>query len=142
MTGNAGLVIVSGYPQLNRTVVPINSTWVEVSIRSTSPISSITLAETRIAYDYSHDKPDQNRYMRTFQYWIPPEHGFDVAVEVRSPCNTKVFIRDYGFGLPQIPGFTYNQRPEYCMPCARNFLSKNRTDTVLVTKAFVFDHQK
>jgi hypothetical protein len=80
--------------------------------------------------------------MRTFQYWVPPAKGFDVTVEVTSPGNVKVFVREYGFGLPQIPGFTYNPRPNYFMPSGRHFLPKNRTDTVLVTKSFVFDDPK
>jgi len=65
--------------------------------------------------------------------------GLDLAVEVVSPSNIKVFVRDYEFGLPQIPGFRYNPRPADRMPLAREFLPKNRTDTILVTKSFVFD---
>jgi selenocysteine lyase/cysteine desulfurase len=65
--------------------------------------------------------------------------GFDMAVEVTSPASVTMFVRESGFGLPQIPGFSYNPRPDDRMPRAREFLPKNRTDTVLVTRSFVFD---
>lgn len=122
--------------------IPRQVPWVEVSIRSTSPISAITLAGSRISYDNSYGRLGQNRYMQTFQYWIPPEHGFDVAVAVRSPGNVKMFVREYEFGLPRIPDFTYNPRPDYFMPSARHYLPENRTDTVLVTKSFIFNDNK
>jgi hypothetical protein len=77
--------------------------------------------------------------MKTCQFWTPPAGGFDLAVEVVAPGNVQVFVRDYAYGLPQIPGFTYHPRPADRMPRAREFLPKNKTDTVLVTKSFVFD---
>lgn len=77
--------------------------------------------------------------MKTLQYWVPPADGFDLAVEVSPPAPAKVSVRHYGFGLPQIPGFRYDPRPADGMPLAREFLPKNKTDTVLVSKSFVFD---
>jgi hypothetical protein len=115
--------------------------WVEISIGSTSPISAITFAGTRIPYQDDPAQSHPNGYLKTCQYWVPPTQGFDLAVEVVPPGNVKVFVRDYRFGLPQIPGFTYNPRPADRMPRAREFLPKNKTDTVLVTKSFVFDEQ-
>ena len=106
-----------------------------------SPISAITLAGTRIPYQDDPAQSHPNGYLKTCQYWVPPAQGFDLAVEVVSPGNVKVFVRDFGYGLPQIPGLTYNPRPADRMPLAREFLPKNKTDTVLVTKSFVFDEQ-
>lgn len=121
---------------------PSQVPWVEVSIGSASPISAITLAGTRIPYQDDPAQSHPNGYLKTCQYWAPPALGFDLAVEVVPPGNVKVFVRDYGFGLPQIPGFTYNPRPADHMPRAREYLPKNKTDTVLVSKTFVFDEQK
>ena len=112
---------------------------VEVSIGSTSPISGITLAGRHIPYENDLAQSRPNGYMKTFQYWVPPAQGFDFAVEVSPPGNFKVFVRNYGFGLPQIPGFRFHPRPADRMPLAREFLPKNKTDTVLATKSFVFD---
>jgi hypothetical protein len=115
--------------------------WVEVSVESTRPISTITLAGKPISCQNDPPQSRLNRYFKTIQYWVPPVHGFDLAVEVASPGNVKVFVRDYKFGLPQIPGFRYNPRPADRMPLAREFLPKNKTDTVLVTKSFVFNER-
>jgi len=60
-------------------------------------------------------------------------------VEVSPPGGVKVFVHNYGFGLPQIPEFSYDPRPADRMPLAREYLPKNKTETVLVTKSFVFD---
>ena len=77
--------------------------------------------------------------MKTYQYGVSPAQGFDLAVEVVSPGNVKVFVRDLEYGLPQIPGLAYSPRPADRMPLAREFLPKNKTDTVLVSKTFVFE---
>ena len=113
--------------------------WVEVSIESTSPISAITLAGRHIPDQNDPAQSHSNGYMKTFQYWSPPAEGFDFAVEVSPPGSVRVFVWNYGFGLPQGAGFSYHPRPADRMPLARAFLPKNRTDTVLVTKSFVFD---
>jgi len=121
---------------------PSQTPWVEVSIGSASPISAITSAGTRIPYQDGPAQSRPNGYWQTFQYWAPPTQGFDLAVEVAPPGNVKVSVRGYAFGLPQIPGFGYDRRPADRMPRAREFLPKNKTDTVLVSKTFVFDEQK
>jgi hypothetical protein len=115
--------------------------WVEVSIGSTSPVSSITLADKHIPYENDPAQSRLNGYMKTFQYWVPPAQGFDFSVEVSPPADVKVLVRNHGFGLPQIPGFSYHPRPADRMPLARQFLPKNKTDTILVTKTFVFDRK-
>jgi hypothetical protein len=120
---------------------PGHVSWVEVSIGSASPISAITLAGKQISYPADLPQPRLNGYFKTIQYWVPPTQGFDLTIELASPGHVKVFVRDYKFGLPQIPGFTYNLRPADRMPLAREFLPKNKTDTVLVAKSFVFDKQ-
>jgi hypothetical protein len=112
--------------------------WVEVSVRSTSPISAITLAGKHMSYENDPAQSRSNGYVKTLQYWVPPAEGFDLAVEVSPPCSVKVSVRNYGFGLPQIPGFRYDPRPADRMPLAREFLPKNNTDTVLVIKSFLF----
>jgi hypothetical protein len=112
--------------------------WVEVSIGASSPISAITLAGKHIPYQNDLSQSRSNGYVKTLQYWIPPADGFDLGLEVSPPGFVKVFVRNYGFGLPQIPGFIYNPRAADRMPLAREFLPKNKTDTVLVTKSFVF----
>lgn len=114
--------------------------WVEVEIGSTSPISAITITGRHIPYENDLAQSRLNGYMRTFQYWVPPVQGFEFAVEVSPPGSVEVFVRNHGFGLPQIPGFSYHPRPADRMPLVRRF-PKNRTDTVLVTKSFVFDGQ-
>ncbi len=121
---------------------PGQTPWVEVSLGSASPISAITLAGTRIPYQDDPAQSRPNGCWQTFQYWAPTTQGFDLAVEVAPPGNVKVSVRGYGFGLPQIPGFAYDPRPADRMPRAREFLPKNRTDTVLVSKTFVFDEQE
>jgi hypothetical protein len=115
--------------------------WVEVSIGSTRPISAITLAGKQISHPADLAQPHPDGDFRTIQYWMPPTQGFDLTIELASPGNVKIFVRDYEFGLPQIPGFRYNLRPADRMPLAREFLPKNKTDTVLVAKSFVFDKQ-
>lgn len=116
--------------------------WVEVSIGSSSPISAITLAGTRIPIQDDPAQSHPNGYLKTCQYWVPPAQGFDLAVEVISPGSVKVFARDFQYGLPQIPGLADNPRPPDRMPLAREFLPKNKTDTVLVSKTFTFDQQE
>jgi hypothetical protein len=116
--------------------------WVEVSVGSTSPISAITLAGRYIPCQCDPAQPRLNGYLKTFQYWVPPAQAFDFEIGVSPPGNVKVFVCNYGFGLPQIPGFRYNLRPADRMPLAREFLPKNKTDTVLVTKTFVFYGQE
>jgi hypothetical protein len=116
--------------------------WVEVSIDSTSPLSAITLAGRQISYQNDLAQLSLDGYFKTIQYWVPPTQGFDLTIEVASTGNVKVLARDYEFGLPQIPGFRYNLRPADRMPLAREFLPKNKTDTVLVTKTFVFYGQE
>jgi hypothetical protein len=121
---------------------PRQMPWVEVSVGSTSPISAITLAGSYIPCQNDPAQPRLNGYLKTFQYWVPPAQGFDFEIGVSPPGNVKVFVCNYGFGLPQIPGFRYNLRPADRMPLAREFLPKNKTDTVLVTKTFVFYGQE
>jgi hypothetical protein len=116
--------------------------WIEVSAESTSPISGITLAGKHISYQNDPAQLRPNGYVKTLQYWVPPAEGFDLGVEVSPPGYVKVSVRNYEFGLPQIHGFRYAPRPADRMPLAREFLPKNKTDTVLVTKSFVFDRQK
>jgi Peptidase family M28 len=121
---------------------PREMPWAEVSIGSTSPISAITLEGRHIPYQNDPAQSRLNGYVKTFQYWVPPAQGFDFTVEVSPSGSVKVFVHNYGFGLPQIPGFSYDPRPADRMPLAREFFPKNKTDTVLVTKSFVFDRQK
>jgi hypothetical protein len=116
--------------------------WVEVSIGSSSPISAITLAGKHIPYQNDLSQLRPNGYVKTLQYWVPPVDGFDLALEVSPPGSVKVFVRYLEFGLPQIPGFSYHPRPTDRMPLARQFLPKNRTDTVIVSKSFVFHEQE
>jgi hypothetical protein len=91
-----------------------------------------------MSYENDPAQSRSNGYVKTLQYWVPPAEGFDLAVEVSPPCSVKVSVRNYGFGLPQIPGFRYDPRPADRMPLAREFLPKNNTDTVLVIKSFLF----
>jgi hypothetical protein len=118
---------------------PGKAPWVEVSVGSTRPISGITLAGRQISYQNDPAQPHPDEYFKTIQYWVPPTQGFDLTIKVASPGKVKVSVRCYEFGLPQISGFTYNLRPADRMPLAREFLPKNKTDTVLVAKSFVFD---
>jgi hypothetical protein len=73
---------------------------------------------------------------------VPPAQGFDLTIEAASGGNIKVIVRNYEYGLPQTPGFKYDPRPADRMPLAREFLPKNRTDTVLVTRSYIFDGQQ
>jgi hypothetical protein len=124
-----------------RVTTPGQVPWVEVSVGSNSPISAITLAGTRIPYQDDPAQSPSNGYLKTYQYWVPPAQGFDLTVEVVSPGDVKVFVRDFEYGLPQVPGLAYNPRPANRMPLAREFLPKNKTDTVLVAKSFAFNEQ-
>jgi hypothetical protein len=116
--------------------------WVEVEIESSSPISHIDLGGKQIAGQNDLDHPGPNGYFRTIQYWMPPAQGFDLAIEAASGGDIKVIVRNYEYGLPQIPGFRYDPRPADRMPLAREFLPKNRTDTVLVTRSYSFEGQQ
>ena len=64
--------------------------------------------------------------------------GFDLTIEAASIGKIRAIVRNYEYGLPQMPGFRYDMRPPDRMPLAREFLPKNRTDTVLVSKSFTF----
>lgn len=121
---------------------PGQAPWVEVDIESSSPISRIILGGKQISpqNDLAHLSP--NRYSRTIQYWLPPAQGFDLTIEAASAGQIGAMVRNYAYGLPQIPGFRYDVRPADRMPLAREFLPKNRTDTVLVSKTFAFEQQE
>ncbi len=116
--------------------------WVEVKIESSGPISHMDLGGKQISYQNDLDHPGPNGYLRTIQYWVPPAQGFDLTIEAASGGNIKVIVRNYEYGLPEIPGFRYAPRPPDRMPLAREFLPKNRTDTVLVTRSYFFDGQE
>jgi hypothetical protein len=117
---------------------PEGVSFVAGSISSTSSIAAITLAGTSIP------APDALASQRTpwveqrFQYWAPPAEGFDVIVEVGQPGRFTLSISDHRYGLPQVPGFTYRERPADRMPLAREFLPNSKTDRVLVSGSFVF----
>jgi hypothetical protein len=121
---------------------PEQAPWVEVEIESSGPISHIDLGGKQISYQNDLDHPGPNGYFRTIQYWMPPAQGFDLTIEAASGGNIKVIVRNYEYGLPEIPGFRYAPRPPDRMPLAREFLPKNRTDTVLVTRSYFFDGQQ
>jgi hypothetical protein len=121
---------------------PSRAPWVEVTIASSLPISAVTLAGTRIPNPNDPAQLFPNGYLKTCQYWVPPAQGFDLAVEIVSPGSVTVFVRDFQYGLPQIPGLAYDPRPPDRMPLAREFLPKNKTDTTLVSKTFVFEPQE
>ncbi len=122
--------------------VPGQTPWVEVSIRSDNPISAITLAGTRIPYEEDPAQLGRDGGLHTFQYWMPPAQGFDLAVEIAPRGSVEISVRGYGYGLPHVPGLDYDPRPADRMPRAREFLPNNRTDTVLVSKTFAFEQQE
>ena len=123
-------------------VTPGQAPWVEVEIESSSPISRISLGGKQIATQNDLTHPSPNGYSRTIQYWVPPAPGFDLAIEAASRGNMKAIVRSYEYGLPQFSGFSYDPRPTDRMPLAREFLPKNRTDTLLVSKTFAFEQQR
>jgi hypothetical protein len=116
--------------------------WVEVEIESSGPISGINLGGKQISVqnDLAHPSPDGT--FRTIQYWVPPAQGFDLTIEAAPTGKIVAIVRNYAYGLPQIPGFTYDARPADRMPLGREFLPKNRTDTVLVSQTFAFEQQE
>jgi hypothetical protein len=122
--------------------VPGQTPWVEVSIRSDNPISAITLAGTRIPYQEDPAQLGRDGGLHTFQYWMPPAQGFDLAVEIAPRGSVEISVRGYGYGLPHVPGLDYDPCPADRMPRAREFLPNNRTDTVLVSKTFAFEQQE
>ncbi len=117
---------------------PGQAPWVEVEIESSGPISRIDLGGKQISPENDLANPGTNGYFRTFQYWVPPSQGFDLRIEAASTGKIRAIVRNYEYGLPQIPGFRYDMRPADRMPFASEFLPKNRTDTVLVTRSFIF----
>jgi hypothetical protein len=116
--------------------------WVEVEIESSGPISHINLGGKQISCQNDLAHPSPNGYFRTIQYWVPPAQGFDLTIEAASPGKIRAIVRYYEYGLPQIPRFRYDLRPTDRMPLAREFLPKNKTDTVLVSKTFAFEQQE
>ncbi len=116
--------------------------WVEVEIESSGPISTIHLGGKQISCQDDLAQPGANGTFRTVQYWLPPAQGFDLTIEAAPTGKIRAIVRNYEYGLPQIPGFTYTLRPADRMPLAREFLPKNRTDTVLVSKSFAFAQQE
>jgi len=121
---------------------PVQVPWVEVEIESSVPISHINLGGKQISIQNDLANPSPNGYFRMIQYWVPPAQGFDLTIEAASTGKIRAIVRYYEFGLPQIPGFTYDLRPLDRMPLAREFLPKNKTDTVLVSKTFAFEQQE
>ncbi len=121
---------------------PRQAPWVEVEIESSSPISRVILGGKQISPQNDLAQPSPNGYFRTIQYWLPPAQGFDLTIEAASTAKIGAIVRNYEYGLPQIPGFSYDMRPPDRMPLAREFLPKNRTDTVLVSKTFAFGQQE
>jgi hypothetical protein len=121
---------------------PGQAPWVEVEIASSSPISRIVLGGKQISPQNDLAYPSPNGYSRTIQYWLSPAGGFDLIIETASMGKIRAIVRNYEYGLPQIPGFRYDPRPADRMPLAREFLPKNRTDTVLVTRSYIFDRQE
>jgi len=61
-----------------------------------------------------------------------------VMVEVGQPGSITLAISDHRYGLPQVPGFTYRERPADRMPLGREFLPNSKIDRVLVSGSFVF----
>jgi hypothetical protein len=116
--------------------------WVEVEIESSAPISRINLGGKQISRENDLADPRPKGYFTTIQYWVPPAQGFDLTIEAGSAAKIRAIVRNYAYGLPQIAGFNYEMRPADRMPLAREFLPKNRTDTVLVSKTFTFDQQE
>jgi Peptidase family M28 len=112
--------------------------WVEVEIESSGPIFQINLGGKQISLQNDLAQPSPNGTFRTIQYWVPSAQGFDLTIEAAASGKIRAIVRNYAYGLPQIPGFTYDGRPADRMPLAREFLPKNRTDTVLVSKTFAF----
>jgi len=121
---------------------PTQAPWVEIEIESSSPISRIVLGGKQISPQNDLAHPSPNGYFRTIQYWLPPAQGFDLTIEAASTGKIRAIVRNYEYSLPQIPGFRYDTRPPDRMPLAREFLPKNRTDTVLVSKTFAFGQQE
>jgi hypothetical protein len=115
---------------------------VEVEIESSGPISHINLGGKQISLQNDLAHPSPNRYLRTIQYWVPPAQGFDLSIEAAASGKIRAIVRNYAYGLPQIPGFTYDMRPADRMPLGREFLPKNKTDTVLVSKTFAFEEER
>jgi hypothetical protein len=116
--------------------------WVEVEIESSGPISQISLGGKQVSFQNDLAHPSPNRYLRTIQYWVPPAQGFDLTIEAAPTGKIRAIVRNFEYGLPQIPGFRHDVRPADRMPLAREFLPKNRTDTVLVSKTFAFEGER
>jgi hypothetical protein len=70
---------------------------------------------------------------------VPPAEGVNLTVEATSTGKIRAIVRYIEFKLPQIPGFEYEPRPPDRMQLAREFLPKNKTDTILVSKTFSFE---
>jgi hypothetical protein len=121
---------------------PGQAPWVEVEIESSGPISRINLGGKQVSCQNDPAHPSPNGYSRTIQYWVPPAQGFDLTIEAASIGKIRAIVRNYEYGLPQFPGFRYDLRPADRMSLAREFLPKNRTDTVLVSKTFAFEQQE
>jgi hypothetical protein len=61
-----------------------------------------------------------------------------VIVEVGQPGGFTLSISDHRYGLPQVPGFAYPERPADRMPLAREFLPNSKRNRVLVSASFLF----
>lgn len=103
-------------------------------IRADSPIEILavsiagkTVGLERTPLSLSTDDPWLLRYFGL------PKEGLDISLDIRSSGSIKLRAIDQSYGLTQIDGHSYNQRPDYLMPTP--ILD---SDSTFVGKLFTF----
>jgi hypothetical protein len=64
-------------------------------------------------------------------YYGMPATGVDLTLAVKSSEPVKMRVNDRSYGLPEVPGFAFKERPSHIIPSASQF-----SDVTLVSKAF------
>jgi len=72
----------------------------------------------------------------TLNFWNPPAHGFDVALEVKGTGNVRVTARASTPGLPPIPGTAYVERPPDTMPISASPAAIEQDSSTVVSRSF------
>ncbi|MFY9553424.1 MAG: M20/M25/M40 family metallo-hydrolase [Blastocatellia bacterium] len=67
------------------------------------------------------------------RYYGVPAGGLDITLELKSPEPARLRVTDLSYGLPEIPGFSVNTKPDYIMSSPVPF-----NDSTLVSRSFSF----
>jgi hypothetical protein len=68
-----------------------------------------------------------------FRYFAFPKEGIDIALATKSDQPVRIRVVEQHYGLPEIPGLAFRERPENMMPALSPY-----TDSTFVARSFSF----